>query len=130
MSKPLVLPRPLAWPSTSTRSPSSSRYSSASTRHSSQALSQLRQPSSRPARPGPTTGGGPVCDHVLDFGVRPLDRAEVAALPASVYRADHLHVLARHRPRSIAARGGRRTSRTHSLSVTPRYLSVKKTAGC
>src|SRR3954451_19694403 len=39
--------------------------------------------------------------HEFDLGMRPIDRTEVAAAPRLVDRSDQVHVLLRHRPRSI-----------------------------
>src|SRR5919198_4847749 len=48
---------------------------------------------------GPLTGFGSAGDHVLDLGIRPLDRAEVATSPRRVDRAHEIKV--RRHERSI-----------------------------
>ena len=58
-------------------------------------------------QPIPAAGfGAKISDHELDLGVRPLRRAEVAAPPRRVDRANELYVLLRHPPRIIPRRGG------------------------
>lgn len=48
-------------------------------------------------RSGPTAGFGPVGDHELDLGVRPLVGAEVATFPRRVDRVHEVQVRRGHR---------------------------------
>src|ERR1700732_3359905 len=59
-----------------------------------EAAETLRQP----VQPRPAGRIQPVGNHELDLGVRPLDRAEVAAFPVRADRAHQLHVRRGHRP--------------------------------
>ena len=66
-------------------------------------------PRAQPCAPGsrqtgqplPAAGFRAVGDDVLEIGMQPIGRAVVAALPRRKHRPQHLHVLLRHRPRSI-----------------------------
>src|SRR5437764_2933768 len=51
--------------------------------------------------PSPDAFFGPVGNHELDLGMRPLARAEVAAFPVGIDRAHEVEVLG-HRQGSIA----------------------------
>ncbi len=81
------------------------------------------------ARPSP--GSGPVGSYELDLRVGPTDRTEVAALPRLVDRSHHLHVLLRHRPRSIPRLRSRRerlaptAPRLRGLRAGSAYISIR-----